>query len=145
MYCIVLCYTLLYSTVPYFTVLNYTVLNEVYCTLLCCTLLSSTELYCGVLWCPNLWNIDVYGWFRFGPVWTNQIWSCLVAELIKIKGPVVEWYSNMLRRILLIYKVPVKSMDTPTHSRVFLYLNYFLHCRIIVKTSKLWNNTYGIM
>ena len=29
--------------------------------------------------------------------------------------------------------VPVKSLGTPTH------------CTIIVKTSKLWNNTYGIM
>ena len=43
------------------------------------------------------------------------------------------------------YTVPVKSLDTPTHSRVFLYFYYFLHCTIIVKTSKLWNNTYGIM
>ena len=25
----------------------------------------------------------------------------------------------------------------------FLYFYYFLHCWIIVKTSKLWNNTYG--
>ena len=37
--------------------------------------------------------------------------------------------------------VPVKSMDTPTHSRIFLNFYYFLHCRIIiiiiVKTSKL--------
>ena len=38
----------------------------------------------------------------------------------------------------------VKSLNTPTHSRVFLYFYYFLHCRLIVKTSKLWNNTYGI-
>ena len=29
------------------------------------------------------------------------------------------------------YTVP----DTPTHSRVFLDFYYFLHCRIIVKTS----------
>uniref|UniRef100_A0A8C7NZY0 EF-hand domain-containing protein n=1 Tax=Oncorhynchus mykiss TaxID=8022 RepID=A0A8C7NZY0_ONCMY len=36
--------------------------------------------------------------------------------------------------------VPVKSLDTPTHSRVFLYFYYFLHCRIIVKTSKIWNH-----
>ena len=34
------------------------------------------------------------------------------------------------------YTVPVKSLDTPNHSRVFLYLDYFLHCRIIEKTSK---------
>ena len=44
-----------------------------------------------------------------------------------------------------IHTVPVKSLDMPTHSRVFLYFYYFLHCRIIVKTSQLWNNTYGIM
>ena len=35
-----------------------------------------------------------------------------------------------------IYTVPVKSLDTPTHLRFFLYLYYFLYCRIIVKTSK---------
>ena len=32
-----------------------------------------------------------------------------------------------------------------THLLVFLYLYYHLHCRIIVKTSQLCNNTYGIM
>ena len=32
-----------------------------------------------------------------------------------------------------------------THTRVFLYFYYFLHCSIIVKTSKLWNNRYGIL
>ena len=39
--------------------------------------------------------------------------------------------------------LPVKSLDTPTHTRVFLYLSYFLHCIIIVKSSKLWNNTWN--
>jgi hypothetical protein len=38
---------------------------------------------------------------------------------------------------IYIYTVPVKRLDTPTHSRVFLYFYYFLHCTIIVKTSKL--------
>ena len=42
-----------------------------------------------------------------------------------------------------IYTVPVKSLDTPTHSMFFLYLYYFLHGRIAVKTSKLWNNTWN--
>jgi hypothetical protein len=41
--------------------------------------------------------------------------------------------------------VPVQGFDTPTHSRVFLYFYYFLQCTIIVKTSKLCNNTYEIM
>jgi hypothetical protein len=27
----------------------------------------------------------------------------------------------------------------------FSLFDYFLHCRIIVKTSKLWNSTYGII
>ncbi|CDQ77682.1 unnamed protein product [Oncorhynchus mykiss] len=36
-----------------------------------------------------------------------------------------------------IFTVPVTSLDTFTHSRVFLYFCYFLHCRIILKISKL--------
>ena len=48
-------------------------------------------------------------------------------------------------RVHCIFIVPVNSLDTPTHSRVFLYFYYFLHCRIIVMKSKLWDNTYGIM
>jgi hypothetical protein len=30
---------------------------------------------------------------------------------------------------------------TPTHCWVFVYFDYFLHCRIIVETSKVLNNT----
>ena len=41
------------------------------------------------------------------------------------------------------YTMPVKGLDTPTNSRAFLYLYYFLHCRTIVKTSILWNNTWN--
>lgn len=33
--------------------------------------------------------------------------------------------------------VPVRSLDTPTHSYVRLYFDYFLYCRAILKTSKL--------
>jgi hypothetical protein len=40
--------------------------------------------------------------------------------------------------------VPVKSLYTPTHSRVVLHFDYFLHSRIIIKTSQLWNYKYGI-
>ena len=42
--------------------------------------------------------------------------------------------------------IPVKSLDTPAHSKVFLYfftIVYYFHCRIILKTSKLWNNTWN--
>ena len=42
----------------------------------------------------------------------------------------------------LIYSTSC-SLDTPTYSRVFLNLYYFLHCRIIVKTSKRWHNTWN--
>ena len=50
---------------------------------------------------------------------------------------------NLFMDLLEMYThtVPVKSLDTPTHSRVFLYFDYFLHCRTIVKTSKLLKNT----
>ena len=33
------------------------------------------------------------------------------------------------------HTVPFKILDTPTHSRVFIYFYNFLHCRIIVNTS----------
>ena len=39
--------------------------------------------------------------------------------------------------------LPVKHFRSPTHSRVFLYFYYFLHCRIRVKISKLENNTWN--
>ena len=52
----------------------------------------------------------------------------------KVKGS--EYFPNALY-VYILYIVPVNSLDTPTPSRVFLYLYYFLHCRIIVKTSKL--------
>ena len=41
--------------------------------------------------------------------------------------------------------VPDNSLYTHNYSTFFLYFYYFLHCKIIVKTSTLWNNTYGIM
>ena len=43
-----------------------------------------------------------------------------------------EWPSDtkFTRLIFDPYAVPVKSLDThTTHSRVFLYFYYFLHCR----------------
>ena len=53
--------------------------------------------------------------------------------------PHVAWYGDC--NCVKLCTVPVKSLDTPAHSRVFLYFYYFLHCIIIVKTLKLWNNT----
>uniref|UniRef100_A0A4W5RNG0 Prokineticin 2 n=1 Tax=Hucho hucho TaxID=62062 RepID=A0A4W5RNG0_9TELE len=40
-------------------------------------------------------------------------------------------FSICVVALFKIYSVPVKSLNTPTHSRVFLYLYYFIHCRII--------------
>ena len=45
---------------------------------------------------------------------------------------------------MCVCAVPVKSLDTYSFQGFFIFY-YFLHCRIIVKTSKLWYNTYGIM
>ena len=44
------------------------------------------------------------------------------------------WFDSLSHKYIYIY------LDTPTNSRIFLYLYYFLHCRIIVKPSKLRNN-----
>uniref|UniRef100_A0A8C8HY04 PIPK domain-containing protein n=1 Tax=Oncorhynchus tshawytscha TaxID=74940 RepID=A0A8C8HY04_ONCTS len=49
------------------------------------------------------------------------------------ENPRYRYQNNSSERSVLT--IPVKSLDTPTHSRVFLYFYYFLHCRIIVKTS----------
>ena len=46
---------------------------------------------------------------------------------------------------IMVYTVPVKSLDTPTHSRAFLYLYYFLRCRIKMKTSKRRNYTWNLV
>ena len=45
--------------------------------------------------------------------------------------------ANMSHLEYVLCRVPVKRLDTPTHSRVFLYFDYFLHCKITVKTFKL--------
>ena len=55
-----------------------------------------------------------------------------------------EWGAISDTLSLILYTVQAKSLDTPTQSRVFLYFYYYLHCRKILKTSKLLNNTYGI-
>jgi hypothetical protein len=59
-------------------------------------------------------------------------------NIIKVtRVPLLKW-------LVILCTVPVKSLDTPTHSRAFLYIVLFvLHCRIIVKTSKSWNNTWN--
>ena len=46
-----------------------------------------------------------------------------------------EWTSG--QGIDLDIQYQSKGLDKPIHSRVFLYFYYFLHCRIIVKLSKL--------
>ena len=41
------------------------------------------------------------------------------------------------------HTVPVKRLSTPTHSMVLIYFYYFLLFLLILKTSKLWNNTWN--
>ena len=67
----------------------------------------------------------------------------------KIVSPTVQQYLTKQNNTHKTSNVRVRNINiksqskvwTPTHSRVFLYLYYFLHCRITLKTSKLWNNT----
>ena len=76
--------------------------------------------------------------------------------LVIVSSKIITYYLlSILHTLYLVLVVQVYSESifpseniqyqskvyTPTHSRVFLYFYYFLHCRIIVKTSKLWNNT----
>ena len=73
--------------------------------------------------------------------------ALLLTMLNRALGAIWDAYYVFVSCVLYCtwFTVPVKSLDTPTHSRVFLYFYYFSHCRIIAMTSKLWNNTYGIM
>jgi hypothetical protein len=105
-------------------------------------------------WEPYLGNLfSQYGlWvvvfcvlpYRIVLVFIYFSFFCVRLYFIKI------WTLTMLR-IGLIFPTPPQRRKTvthtlqlrfrtPTHSRVYLY--YFLHC-IIVKTSKLWNNTWN--
>jgi hypothetical protein len=52
------------------------------------------------------------------------------------------WVRRKGRGNVSIYIQYQSKVQTP-NSCVFLYFNYFLHCRIIVTTSKLWNNTWN--
>jgi hypothetical protein len=75
------------------------------------------------------------------------VFTCI--EYVKMtyegSGHSIEGEDHSIKQLFYtLHTVTVQGLDTPTHSRVFLYLYYFLLCRIIAKTSKLWNNTYGI-
>ena len=62
----------------------------------------------------------------------SSFWCLLLynVENSKNKEP-LEWVdvSNLLTDAVCINTVPVKCLDTPNHSRVFLYFYFFLHCR----------------
>jgi hypothetical protein len=106
-------------------------------------------------------DTDWYFWF-WPPICSGTHYSIFVSHMFV---ELVQFMSQLLNLVMFIqifthvkfakkltqltvrgrYSQKVKRLDTPTLSRFFLYLYYFLQCRIIVKTSKLWNNTYGIM
>lgn len=75
----------------------------------------------GLLANQTQWEREVGSWGGGGSASTN-----------KVLGVGAICSSRTSKRT-----VPVKNLDTPTHSRVFLYFYSFLHCRIIVNTSKL--------
>jgi hypothetical protein len=115
-----------------------------------CSDTSSTEMQCirplGSSWLINFnllnnnTNVILFLYYNFSEIlyYNMQMWK------ISINRCIVKTLQGVYRADCG-YTVPVKSLDTPTHSRVFLYFHYLLHCIIIVKTSNLWNNTYGIM
>ena len=45
----------------------------------------------------------------------------------------------------LLCTVQTKSLDTPSHSKSFLYFHDYENCRFTLKASKLWINTCGII
>ena len=104
------------------------------------------QISCIYVWihlCENCCVTSLIGKYifwraNFGTIFWKLLEQCLM-------GNGVVLHCHFLCPIFIYICSPVKSLDTPTHSRVFLYVYYFLHCRIIVKTSKLLNNTYGIM
>lgn len=67
------------------------------------------------------------------------------ATLIGVRTQAAGTYTDT--HTLHIHTIPVRSLDTPSHSMVFLYFYCFLHSkfRLTLETSKLWRNTYGIM
>ena len=94
---------------------------------------------------------DVFVWLLFVSTrFWYPLWFCfLIGSCVALTNQVAAYIyctkdQTMVRHIY-IYIVQVKGLDTPTHSRVFLYWYYFLHYRIIVKTSKRWNYTHGII
>ncbi|CAB1347760.1 unnamed protein product, partial [Coregonus sp. 'balchen'] len=64
--------------------------------------------------------------------WLRQ-YSTRILRLLKKKNDMV-CLDDSEAPLLCVCTVPVKGLDTPTHSRVFLYFYCFLHCGIIVKT-----------
>ena len=88
------------------------------------------------------------------PHTTDLWWDNTLQSYSNLSGLMLDWlidlFIDWLKALCnqkcdfpVLYTVPVKSLNTCTHSRVFLYFCYFLHYRKIVKTSKLWNNTWN--
>ena len=70
----------------------------------------------------------------------RYVWMDTVSDILVTHS---YWYCQGWHVPIGMYVQYQSKVWTPSHSRVFLYLDYFLHCRIIVKTSKLWNNTWN--
>lgn len=64
--------------------------------------------------------------------------------LIKNRFSIQKWLFNFIQ-ISTWYTVQTKSLDTPSHSKSFLYFHDYENCRFTLKASKLWINTCGII
>ena len=58
--CVLVCYTVLYCTVPYSLYRTVPYCTVLYCTVLYCTVLYCTVLYCTVLYCTVLYCTVLY-------------------------------------------------------------------------------------
>lgn len=115
-------------------------------------------------WCQQLWALwwekhmgyesiitwgIITGWLKEVAVafpsdsWMRQKvvhWCCtLDSQLILFLGNHVRNFYNWL------FLIEHNKLEKPWCSDGFLLFYYFLCCRSILKTSKLWRNTYGIM
>jgi hypothetical protein len=123
-----------------------------FCTHVHCNYFASWATNWGVFWVVThhkRWAVNTYthDQGRIIPSSSKHLTECRFEY--GLLWPILRnWLCNydcMFWQIIGYYfkinTLPVKSLDTTTHSGCFFILFYFLHCWIIVKTSKLWNNT----
>ena len=98
------------------------------------------------------WPCD--GLYYFQPVIMSRTLLTVEPVWHYSKGKQTQWHPRVLLSILGVYLRQLFKIKTPTVPKVtthlliqgfFFIFYYVLHCTVIVKISKLWNNTFGIM